>query len=166
MNPSSFGQLLACRRMREDRAIELLAARLNAKRQAEVQAAAAHDAVEEHARMRAEREAALLEELQGRKVSLVELERYKARLAELASASDRLRGQESLAEAEIRRCDGQVTEARAILQRHRREHEKWRELTEANDRDVARRQDILTEIEAESGWSDRAGARRATNGAF
>ena len=166
MNPSSFGQLLACRRLREDRAVELLAGRLAAKRQAEAQAAAARDAIEEHASLRAAREAELLQELQGRKVSLVELERYKARLAELASASDRLRGQESAAEAEVRRCEGQVTEARAILQRHRREHEKWRELTEANARDVARRQDILTEIETESGWSDRAGALRATHGAF
>jgi len=166
MNPSHFGQLLACRRLREDRAIELLAARLNARHQAVAQAATARDAVEQHARMRAEREAELLQELQGRKVSLVELERYKARLAELASASDRLRGQASLAEAEVRRCDGQVVEARAILQRHRREHEKWRELTEANARDAARRQDVLTEIETESGWSDRAGALRATNGAF
>ncbi len=166
MNQTSFGQLLACRRMREDRAVELLAARLGAKRQAEAQAAAAHDAVEAHARTRAEREAELLQELQGRKVSLVELERYKARLAELASASDRLRGEESAAQGEVRRCDGQVAEARTILQRHRREHEKWRALTEANARDVARRQDILTEIEEESGWSDRAGALHATNGAF
>jgi len=152
--------------MREDRAVELLAGRVNAKREAELKAEKARAAVEAHDQNRAEREAALLQELQGRKVSLVELERYKARLGELASASDRLRGQHSAAEAEVRRCDGQVTEARAILQQHRREHEKWRELTEANARDEARRQDILTEIETESSWSDRAGAMRSQHGAF
>jgi hypothetical protein len=166
MNQAALEQLLSCRRLRQDRTIEMLAARLNGERQAEDQAEAARIAAADHEAMRRDREAELLDSLQGRKLSLVELDRYKARLGELAAEADRLRSQVAAAEAEAKRWDGLVAEARSILRRHRREHEKWQELTLTSARDEARRQDVLSEIETESGLSDRAGALRVSNGVF
>ena len=166
MKQHALEQLLDCRRLRQDRAGEVLAARRLAQRQADQQAARARAAVFEHETERRQRENALLQDMQGRRMSLVEIERYKARLAEFAAQSDRLRGQVAAADAEARRRDSAVAEALAVFADQRREHEKWRELTTTTVRQAARRQDALTEIEAESQQSDRDGARRASGRVF
>lgn len=166
MKQHAFEQLLDCRRLRQDRAGEVLAARRLAQRQADQHAARARTAVFEHETERRQRENVLLQEMQGRRMSLAEIERYKGRLAEFAAESDRLRGQVAAAEAETRRRDSAVAEALAVFADQRREHEKWRELTTTTLQQAARRQDALSEIEAESQQSDRDGARRASGRVF
>ena len=64
MKQHAFEQLLDCRRLRQDRAGEVLAARRLAQRRADQQAARARTAAFEHETERRQRENVLLQEMQ------------------------------------------------------------------------------------------------------
>ena len=157
---ATIASLLALRRRRERRALEVVSAQMQRVRAAERAAAAATQALRQHDVLTDEREHALLAPLIGRPVPQPQIARMRRALEVLAVDRTRLEAEQKTADAAQRNEAEALAEARAQFAARRRATSK---LGEVHAR--AAKRHVLREEAVVEGEQEPAGAPAGAPGA-
>jgi hypothetical protein len=152
MKRLSLDQLMELRRRREEKSLEIMAARQGAHRRAQARADAAHATAVNHAADTKNREYELINSMMGRNVRPATIARIQADLDARAMEQQDLRQLEAMAQRDVHEQRRELDKARKVYRERHTDTEKLKELLKQEGEKTARRQIAIGEaIEEDQG---------------